>query len=491
MMEKNIPLHLQELIFSSSDKTLSKQISKLEKEKAIRKIAPRIYTSNFEDKAEQIIKRNIFSILGELYPNAVLSHRSALEFKLTSTDQIFLTYTYTKKIRLPGVTIRFLKGPGPQDGDRAFTGKLYVSQQERAFLENMQVSRQTGSASKILALPLIEAKLEQIARVNGEKGLNTFRDRAKEISEKLSMHKEFVKLNKLISALLSTKPANLLSSSIARARAFGEPYDPKRIELFETLFRHLKQLEFKTLPDKNHSKSAFRNFAFYEAYFSNYIEGTVFELDTAKQIIKTGLPIKSRNDDSHDILGTYHLVSNKKEMCVTPSSPEALIHILQYRHETLLKAREFMKPGQFKEQNYKAGQTHFVDFNLVRGTLIKGLEYYRALKHAFSKAAYMMFMISEVHPFLDGNGRIARVMMNAELVKENESKIIIPTVCRIDYIGALRRLSRKKDPVTYVNMLKRAHEFSYKIIAENMDETDNYLKKCNAFNDDEDSILKF
>jgi len=28
----------------------------------------------------------------------------------------------------------------------------------------------------------------------------------------------------------------------------------------------------------------------------------------------------------------------------------------------------------------------------------------------------MMFLVSEVHPFLDGNGRIARVMMNAELI---------------------------------------------------------------------------
>jgi len=490
-MEKNTSLHLQELIFSSSNKVLSKHISKLEKEKLIRKIAPRIYTSNFEDTPEQIIKQNIFIILGELYPKAVLSHRSALEFKLTSTDQIFLTYTYTKKIRLPGVIIRFLKGPGPQNGDQVFTGKLYVSQQERAFLENMQISRQKGSASKTLALPKIEEKLEQIARVRGEQGLNAFRDRAREISEEINMRKEFVKLNNIISALLSTKPANVLSSPLARARSFGEPYDPKRVELFEILFRHLKQSEFKPLPEKNLSKSAFKNFAFYEAYFSNYIEGTVFELDTAKQIIKTGLPLKSRNDDSHDILGTYHLVSHKKEMSVTPSSPEELIYILHYRHKTLLKAREFMKPGQFKDQNNKAGQTHFVDFNLVRGTLIKGLEYYRVLKQGFSKAAYMMFMISEIHPFLDGNGRIARVMMNAELVKENESKIIIPTVYRIDYIGALRRMSRQKDPISYINMLRRAHQFSNKVVAKNMDETDDYLKKCNAFSDDEETILKF
>ena len=45
-------------------------------------------------------------------------------------------------------------------------------------------------------------------------------------------------------------------------------------------------------------------------------------------------------------------------------------------------------------------------------------------------------MISEVHPFNDGNGRIARVMMNAELVRADQSRIIVPTVFREDYILA-------------------------------------------------------
>lgn len=47
----------------------------------------------------------------------------------------------------------------------------------------------------------------------------------------------------------------------------------------------------------------------------------------------------------------------------------------------------------------------------------------------------MMFMISEVHPFNDGNGRVARVMMNAELVRADQSRIIVPTVFREDYTG--------------------------------------------------------
>jgi len=490
-MEKNIPLQLQELIFSSSDKSVSKLISKLKKENRIRKIAPRIYTSNFEDRPDEIIKKNIFTILGKLYPGALLSHRSAFEFKPTSTGQVFVTYSYTKKITLPGITIQFIKGEQPIEGDNIFSGNLYVSQQERALLENMQISRKTRSQSKTLTLPEIEEKLEKIVRVRGEDGLNEIRDRASEIADVLNMPDEFRKLNQIISALLNTKPSKILSSPMALARVFGNPYDPERIILFENLFLHLRQSVFKYIPEVNISKKAFRNFGFYEAYFSNYIEGTVFKLEEAKNIIKTGMPMPSRNKDSHDILGTYKIVSNKKEMSITPSTPEELLDILQYRHKILLEERKSVKPGQFKDKNNQAGQTHFGDHSLVRGTLIKGFDYYRVLSDPFSKAAYMMFMISEVHPFLDGNGRIARIMMNAELVKEKHCKIVIPTVYRLDYIGALRRLTRRSDSTVYVKMLKRALYFSASIVANDMDKIDKYLNSCNAFSDDEDVVLKF
>jgi Fic family protein len=49
----------------------------------------------------------------------------------------------------------------------------------------------------------------------------------------------------------------------------------------------------------------------------------------------------------------------------------------------------------------------------------------------------MMFLVAEVHPFADGNGRVARIMMNAELVAARESRIIVPTVFRNNYLMAL------------------------------------------------------
>jgi hypothetical protein len=41
--------------------------------------------------------------------------------------------------------------------------------------------------------------------------------------------------------------------------------------------------------------------AFVETYFSNYIEGTEFEIKEAHDIVVKGRPMKYREDDSHDI----------------------------------------------------------------------------------------------------------------------------------------------------------------------------------------------
>ena len=489
-MEKNLPIHLQEVICSSLDSGISKQIAKLSSAGVIRKIAPRVYSTNLEEPIEGIIRRNLFQILGTLYPGTMLSHRSAFEFQPTTTGQIFLTTSYTKKVKLPGITIQFLSGSSPIKGDHKFSGELYASQRARAFLENFQSSRKSGSESKCLSQPEIEARLEQIIRVNGEEEINKLRDQARIIAETLGMQKEFERMNRVVSALLSTKTSAILSSDLAKARAFGRPYDPVRIELFETLFRELKQNEFPYREEKNTTPISFRNFAFFESYFSNYIEGTVFAIDEAKRIIQTNKPIPARNDDSHDVLGTYRIVSNKREMEITPSSPEAFLKIISLRHSVLLSARKDKNPGLFKDKNNFAGSTAFVDFNLVRGTLMQSYDFYRALDHPFAKAAYMMFVVSEIHPFLDGNGRIARVLMNAELVKAGQSKIIIPTVYREDYLGALKKLTKQGKCSTYIKMLQRAHQFSAHVYSENIDDMQEYLHSCNAFIEDSEAILR-
>ena len=488
--ENMIPL-IQEIVIGTSDKKESGANSALQKEGKLRKIAPRIYTTNMDDTPEDIVRRNVFYILGQLYPHAVISHRSAFELKPTDGGDIFLTYTYTKNVVLPGIKVHLMQGPKGTGHDMPFIENLYISSAERRMLENLQKGRTRNNVSKCLPRTFIEETLEKMLAVNGETGINAFRDKAREMSRQLGMTEEFETLNSIIGALLSTKPTSVLSADSAIARAHGVPFDRERVRLFETLFEALHNEPFPVMDEQNASTSEFRNFAFFESYFSNYIEGTEFEIEEAYRIIETGQPLPARNADSHDVLGTFQIVASRREMRRTPHTPDELIEILQDRHRIMMAARPDKNPGMFKMQNNHAGDSHFVDYTVVRGTLMKGYEYYQSLESAFAKALFMLFMISEVHPFNDGNGRISRIMMNAELVHADQSKIIIPTVFREDYLNGLRRLTRRGDPSVLIKALSRVRLFSVNIVGDDFEKTRKYLEQTNAFKDGDEYILRF
>lgn len=491
-MAKNKSLaNVMEIVMATSDKSLSTKRTSMIKEGLLRKIAPKIYTTNLEDEPDVIIRRNIFYILGQLYPQAVISHRSAYELKPTADGDIYLTYTYSKNISLPGLKVHLMEGPKGTEHDMPFIENLYISSSERRTLENLQNGRARGNSSKCLPRTSIEEFLERMLQVNGESGLNAFRDKARVVSKELKMEEEFEILNQIIGAILSTKPSKILTSASAQARAQGEPYDSERVRLFGVLFEALHNTPLPLIDEPNVENAAFRNFAFFESYFSNYIEGTEFEIEEARTIIETGQALPARNADSHDVLGTFQLVASRREMRRTPSSSEELIELLQDRHRILMAARPERNPGMFKMQNNHAGDTHFVDCTLVRGTLRKGYEFYQAIEHPFAKALFMMFMISEVHPFNDGNGRISRIMMNSELVAVDQSKIIIPTVFREDYLNALRRLTRKGDPSVVIRALSRVRQFSANITGDDFEISRKYLESCNAFKDGDGYILRF
>ena len=76
---------------------------------------------------------------------------------------------------------------------------------------------------------------------------------------------------------------------------------------------------------------------FYEAYFSNYIEGTEFTLDEAASIFDVVIPA-DRPADAHDVLGTYEVVSDHDEMVRIPRSPDEFEELLRSRHARLMSA---------------------------------------------------------------------------------------------------------------------------------------------------------
>lgn len=488
-MEKNTLLN--EILLSSSDKKISSLLTSLRKQGKVRKIAPRVYTTNLKDSDDEIVRRNLFEIFGGLYPGAIISHRSAFELRPTDDGHFFLTYSYTKNITLPGITLHLLEGPSPTEQDISFVNGLFISEPSRAFLENLQDTRLTGGVSKCLSRVQLKERLQRKLISAGEDELNRMRDVARAFANDYAMETEFSRLDKMIGAILSTRTDENLQSESAKALVSGEPFDSDRLQLFAELFERLSNRDFRHYARPYDTDDAYRNFAFFESYFSNYIEGTEFEVDEARQIVESGVSLPSRDEDSHDILGTYQIVSDRAEMMLVPDSPSELTEILQRRHALLLSARPSKFPGFFKEQNNRAGDSHFVDYRLVRGTLRKGFEIYSALSEPVAKAYFMLFMISEVHPFTDGNGRISRIMMNAELESAGLSRVIVPTVFRTDYLDALRRLTREKDSSVIIRAMERVRLFSSGLNCQNFDNLMRQLEAANAFKDEEEYILRF
>ena len=483
-------INLPEIVFASADKAESQRISRWVRSGVLRKLVPRVYTSNSKDSDEAIVTRNLYLILSRLFPVAVLSHRTALEGGPTETGDIFLTYKYSRKVILPGFSVHLLKGPGPAEGDMPFLQGLFMSSRARAFLENLQISRSRSSMAKVLSRADIEERLDRICQIQGADALNELRDEARPTALSLHMDEQFRKLNNIISAILRTRPARELSSPQARATSLGVPYDPQRLETFNSLFACLTQSQLPMRKETGLSEEEIHLAAFFEAYFSNHIEGTEFEVDQAHAIVFQNKIPQGRPEDAHDIMGTFRIVANQQEMHRVPESFDDFISLITSRHHAVMEARPDKLPGGFKQEPNRAGETHFVAPTLVQGTLLQGFDMYHAVEPGLARAIFMMFMVAEVHPFVDGNGRIARIMMNAELIHADLCRIIVPIVFRDDYLLALRALSRSNNPEPLIKVMDFAQLFTHELQFPSYNTVTKTLTVCNAFKEPDEARLK-
>ena len=69
----------------------------------------------------------------------------------------------------------------------------------------------------------------------------------------------------------------------------------------------------------------------------------------------------------------------------------------------------------------------------------------RSTLHPIELAAMAHKRLVDIHPFVDGNGRTARLLMNLILVNAGYGVVSIPPIWRNDYINALSASRRLND----------------------------------------------
>ncbi|MGI8984784.1 MAG: Fic family protein [Acidimicrobiales bacterium] len=315
------------------------------------------------------------------------------------------------------------------------------------------------------------------------------RRRAQAIAEESGLKEAGRRTNRMIGAALQTQSLPT-ASPLLSARQTGVPYDPAREQLFDRLHDALQASAPMTIIAWADDAERRATLPFWEAYFSNFIEGTEFTVDEAVAIVYDNRIPAGRPLDAHDIVDTYRVLADDTEMSQRPSTFAEFEETLLRRHRRIMLARPDVGPGAYKESPNRAGTTLFVAPELVRGTLLRGWDRLSQLANPVHRAFFAMFLVAEVHPFADGNGRTARIMMNSELHAAGEGRAIIPIVYRNEYLDALRRLSREGDPGLLLRVLDFGRRYTAAIDFSAIDVSRQQLDATNAFISPDEALTR-
>lgn len=150
------------------------------------------------------VARHRMQVCAGLFPNAVIGFRSAFDGGQPAHGTFFLTYSYDRKVQLPGMEVVLVKGAPHGELDQPIAGlPLHFPSLPRLLLENLTISR--GSVPKAAGRDAVEQRLAGIAAGRGENELNRIRDQARGLSYELDYRREFFILDAIIGGLLSTR----------------------------------------------------------------------------------------------------------------------------------------------------------------------------------------------------------------------------------------------------------------------------------------------
>lgn len=480
------------LYFSSEDNR--RTLARKAKLGTLKRLNAGIYSDDLHTPSAQQLRDNIMDIISNIAPGSILSHASAPAAggkrirDGKNHSYVFLTGADSRRAELKdaGIIIDQQAGPGPLPGDIPVLN-FYMAGDARNLLEHLGKSRPNKDGVKrVLGREEVEKILVHKFQVHGRDYVNSLRDEARTLAPDLGAEKEAALLDQIVGALQNTRKATLQSSE-AKALSQGSPYDASRIKLFSNLIEQLEEAELPLrFNEKENNSSGQRNAAFFDAYFSNYIEGTRFEVDEASKIVFEGVIPPNRPADGHDVLGTYRVLTDPKLVPADVETFESWEDRLKETHRHIMVGRPEAGPGLFKEVPNRAGGHTFVLPPQVRGTLKEGFKLMQTLNHPLKRAIFTMFLVAEVHPFNDGNGRTARAMMNAELKKAGLARILVPNVYRNEYLNGLRALSNAGDGSSLISVLNFAQRFSERINWADYGTAKKTMEDSHAFKDEHD-----
>ena len=192
-------------------------------------------------------------------------------------------------------------------------------------------------------------------------------------------------------------------------------------------------------------------------YSSNALEGNSLTETETKVVIEDGIAIGGKPlRDHYEAMGHSEAFTRLYSLAQKNTLTEK--DILELHHHFYYRIDE-TRAGKYRKEKVIITGSSFVPPppSEIAGLMKKftaSLPKLRKKCHPVEFAALLHKELLTIHPFIDGNGRTARLLMNLALLQTGYVITIIPPVLRSEYINALKKAQTgTKDSQPFINFI--------------------------------------
>lgn len=204
-------------------------------------------------------------------------------------------------------------------------------------------------------------------------------------------------------------------------------------------------------------------------YNSNAIEGNTLSLQETRLILETGLTIGGKSLREHFEVTNHRTAIDYVTALVQDATPVSAFHVRQI-HRLVMMQIDDPSAGNYRQLPVRiAGAAHTPpDAREVERLILEWSDWLDGpaeTLHPVTRAALAHHQLAAIHPFLDGNGRTARLVMNLLLLRDGYPPTVILKVNRQQYYRVLAQADAGR-PAPFVNFVGRAVERSLTLYLE-------------------------
>ena len=212
-----------------------------------------------------------------------------------------------------------------------------------------------------------------------------------------------------------------------------------KLEEIEACKLHYNDV-FKKL-DESTKREILKNFVIEFAFNTTSIEGNTINLEQARNLLQEGLTPENKTlREIYDLQNTekvfFELINLNEEL-----GHELIIKIHDNLTENIDARKGYRKTDvRVLRSNFDATPAPYVKTDM--DLLLKWYNQNKTKLHPLALAIIFHHKFEKIHPFMDGNGRTGRMILNYILLKNDYPPVIIHKKTRGDYLEVLRKADK-------------------------------------------------